>query len=929
MGAFLTSETETRSAFFAALAERRAAVLASVRDLDGADALVAHAQGLILDAARRGRADLDPAEIIPALEEAELPLDAPLADGVSLRKTFEQPAAHGDTISALLAEGLRLELADQDAEARRERISTLIKLLPGIERLGPFVIGDFVDAALSEEDASLFWQVYVDRIVAEVKRHTRAARPPKEPWMVLALLRVHRAGPGKSGPPAWGHLRLHINRALQAARHRWRFIRQLAEDSNDVELLHFLCGSAAMVDDPETLVAFLERGDARLISCALFTLQIRGGHLALVERIVANLEARPLPEIGGRLVEIHAQLQALSERTPALDLLVAGIRRVVQTQVAQGARVDALLEAVSDDPRALRQSILLADAVPGDVQTPSPQLRHLLERVIGVWFQAFTPGGVAHPFNDAVFGRAVRKAVVVAANDAIIDRFVTFAADLGAHARKWAKGPDAWRRITQRFVWAFAQLAVPLAAELAARPGAQDAARKMYVALVRLYLAEPDAREAGWLGAVESVVPAMFADLLAGDPAPERVAAAADLVAEVEAELRGAAPGEDPGAAAQVEAPIDRPVVRATVRRADRLEATTPSILAVCTGWATLRDLGGRVRRLLGWRTQGEAIVAGESLLIRGASTRRGEALDSSVERVSLDALTELRVKRPLLGLHVVAGASALIGAAAYGGQLAFAGIRGADTSLALLGAGVIGAGLAFDAAAQALARRAREKVLVSLGAGGDPVVLEVDTREGAALLDALMAADARRRELALYASLSSKDTAWGEAPSDAPDASAEVDDASDTEPATGEDDAPPDEDDATPVADDLPTENDAATDDDPPADDEPPAEDDATPPEDVTTPPADDVDAAPAQETEDEPAQAEPTDPAPVAADEDTAPALPPLPKLPKLPSKKPKPKGAPKTMPALPGRLRPKKSTDEPASSDAAGPPRDIERS
>lgn len=929
MGDLLT--TETHSAFFAALIERRAAVLAALRAVERADSLARTASEIVLDGARRGRPSLDAAEAVARLAEAELDPDAVRVGEDPLRTIFEQPATHGDTIGALVAEGLRLQLADLKPAARREAISTQIKLLPGIERMGPFVISDFVDAALSDEDASLFWQVYVDRVVAEVKRHTRQARPPKEPWMLLALLRVHRAGPGKSAAPAWSHLRLHINRALQAARHRWRFIRQLAEDSNDVELLHFLCGSAAMVDDPETLVAFLERGDARLISCALFTLQIRSGHQALVERIVTNLEARPLPEVGGRLVEIHAQLNALAERTPALDQLAAGIRRIVQVQVAQGARVDALLEAVSDDPRALRQAILLADAVPVDVGAPSPQLRHLLERVIGVWFQAFTPGGVAHPFNDEVFRRAVRRAVVVAVNEAIIDRLVTLATDLSTFAKRWAKGPDDYRRLKQRFVWAFAQLAVPLAAELAERPGAEAAARRLYQALVTLYLAQPDAREAGWLGAIESVVPAMFADLLAGEPAPARVEAAAALVAEVEAQLRGAVPPDEAQGPRIVDAPVERPVVRASVRRAARLEATTPTVLATCTGWAALRDFAGRVRRLFGWRESGEAIVVGDTLLVRAEIHRRGELQGAAVERISLDALTELQVRRPLLGLHQVAGLSALVGAAAYGGQLAFSGVRAAQPSLALLGVGVIGAGLVFDAASQALARRAREKVLVSLGAGGEPIVIEVDTRAGAALLDALMAADARRREFALYASLSSKDTAWVGEPPSAPEGGSGDDPPGDEVVEGGVDRAEAEavEDAAEIVDDPAPAEPEAEIADDPVDDDPAPAEPEAMleMPEMPDEAPASEADiAAEAEQVEaideadvvdDEPPVEPPAEPLaepPAAVDGARAPAMPPLPKLPKRPAK---------SMPALPKRLRPKATPGAPE-----GPPRDVDR-
>ncbi|MGK0361752.1 MAG: hypothetical protein ACI9U2_004070, partial [Bradymonadia bacterium] len=741
--------------------QRRARVLAGLRAGPHAEEVARKVYATLDGAARRARRQLTAIDFdIAELEDepGELTID-----GTAFEAALgPQAAVHGDAISALLADGLRLRLVGLDVDARRAALRTMIKLLPGIERLGPFVLSDYVDVALAEEDAALFWQIYVDRVAAEVKRRTVSVEAPREPWMLLALLRVHRSGPS-SGKPAWSGLRLHVNRALRAARHRWRFIRQLAEDTVDVDLLHFLCVSSAMVDDPEALSAFFERGDAKLISCAIFALHVRGELAVTATRIVADLEARPLPEVGARLVEIYAQLHLLDARTPALTVLADGVRRIVQTQVAQGTRIDVLLEAVADDPRALRHCLLLADAALANVSAASAQLDPLLARVTGVWFQAFTPGGIAHPFNDEVFHDAVRRALQrQLQSEAQVTRLTALGGELGALSRRWGENPAARRQHLHRFIWAYARLVLPLAGAAATQSETQAAATALYQALIQLYIAHPSARGSGWLGAVESVMPAMFIDLVEGREDDARLAEAALLVAQVEAELRGAS--VETLATAQ-DGQLERPTVRAPVRIIAQAEAPVATMLATLSGWSTLRHLGQRITRGLGWRSDGEAIVTADCVLINAHTTRRGEPVAGATDRISLDALATITVRRPLRAFHLVAGASVLVGTAAYGGQLAYVGLRAAETGLAALGIGVIGVGLAFDAAAQHLARRAQRIVQVGLTAQGHHLVIEIDTDDGAPLLDALMAADARRRELAGYASLSANDIAWdGEA---------------------------------------------------------------------------------------------------------------------------------------------------------------------
>ena len=249
-----------------------------------------------------------------------------------------------------------------------------------VERLGPFVLSDFVDHACGDEDALRFWQIYVDRIAAEIARRT-AETASREPWVLTDLLRLHEQGPAAGDAGAWTILKNHMSRVLQAPRHRSRFARTLAEGCADPRLLYALCTAPSLVDDPEAVALFLERGDPRLTSCGLFILQVHGGLDAVVERVIAHFSERPLPEIGEQLVDLHAQLYLCRAPSPALARLAEGVRRLAQRRVADGAPVETLLAAVANDPRALRQVALLADCADvGKRPAPASQ-RPLLDRV--------------------------------------------------------------------------------------------------------------------------------------------------------------------------------------------------------------------------------------------------------------------------------------------------------------------------------------------------------------------------------------------------------------------------------------------------------------------------------------------------------------------------------------------------------------------
>jgi hypothetical protein len=772
--------------FLAELEARRAAVLAQVVGLEqpasgeGVSGPEVHAHAaryvfaLLTGAARAGHTELRDDALRALASRMSTDLDAPLVAVGSERLALAAmlsarppPSEQIEALNALFAAGFAAELAPLDPSQRRELTLQVVRLLPGVERLGPFVLSDYVDQACQEEDAVRFWQVYVDRVAAEITRRTAETPASREPWLLIDLLRLHEQGPAAM-EVTFPNLKVHMNRVLQARRDRWRFVRSMAEACSDAHLLYTLCTTQAMVEDPEVVAVFLERGDPRLISCALATLQLHPDHHAPVERALEHFQGRPLPEVGERLVEIHAQACLPREPTAPVTRLIAGIRALVQRRVAEGAPVETLLGSVANDPRALRQVTLLAHGAPPGSQLP--QRRHLLERVIGVWLQSFTPGGVRHPLNDAVFRTAVGVAgrLLVEEGSDLPQRLERFALELPALARRWHPQDEAERRRTlSRFLAVFGHGTSGML------PGAQPAASvALHGVLVRVYVALPSARGNGWFGGIDQVLPALFPDLLRGSPSPERLSDAAGRIAALalEATPRGASL-ERPDAAKATVPAVEAAPITAPVEVLPRAPSTARTVLGAWLGVELVTWLARTGARLVGMRRRGEAMLTGGTLRVQTEARLLGKRVDDLEERQALDQLAGVRIRQQMRFFPVVLGLAVLAGTAVVGGQLIFAGLRAGELAQALPGLGFIVLGLLFDGAMTHLASLGRHTVVLELFGVGrtDPLALQVDTRAGAPFLDAVLAADARRRELARYARWAAQDETWtADAPAEA-----------------------------------------------------------------------------------------------------------------------------------------------------------------
>lgn len=765
--------------------------------------------GALFDAfARRYRLDDE------ALGPAKGPLRLPggLGGDVPLRDRLIRGAHSGpslDGLNALFTLGYARKLGALDVVERRTFTLRVVAMLPGAERVGPFVLTDFLDVVCDEDDALRFWQIYVDRVAAEIAKRGGAPEvSTREPWLLSRLLALHAEGP-MAPRGAWLALTRHVNRILQAHRHRWRFIRHLAEGCHEPRMLCYLCTSPAMVEDPEVIPVFLTRGNSRLVSCALLALSVYRDARGVVDAALDQLRERPFAEVASRLVEIYGQLHLFPPLEPGTALLALkhGLIALAAERLDE-APLDLLPNAVSKDSRSLRQNLFLVDVEPALRDTSPAFAQQYLERVVGTWLQTFTPSGVEHPLNDQIWRQAVCRALVrlVEADlEATAERIEAFGGRLPETAERWAEGDALMsQHLTARFVALFGSVWLSVCRTLQAAPQTRDLAGACYASLVRLFARlEPYASGSGGFGAIEYVLPGLFPDLVGADaPSPRRVLEAADLVAEVEGALHtGASTTTDEASVAPDEAPSSRwfrdrdapgepePMIRAErpsrrpvprepetaeyhrdpraapllKRRPTRdhpLEAEAfvtrrptgrlASLIRAYTGYEVLADLGERALRLAGVRRRGRVALTESEVVVTSAGTMGAHPLAASAMTWRLDEITGVRVEAGFRVFPLVLGALGLAGGALFGGHLLFVGLRTDDLRSILWALGLVLGGVVADASLSRLARENARTFRLELH-GRDArqtVRLVIDARVGAELLDAFMAHDAARREL-------------------------------------------------------------------------------------------------------------------------------------------------------------------------------------
>jgi len=741
---------------------------------------------------------------VPASEvEVRLPEGLTLSLEQALTFGAPPPSAH-ELLSALFALGFQQYIERKPAEERRALISRVVKLLPGVERLGPFVLTDFVDYACSEAEANKFWQLYVERVASEVGRRTAETEAEREAptWVLSALLELHEGAPAALIGRRWELLRKHVQRISQCPQPgwRWRFMRVLAEPCQDERLLYFMCTTPSVMEDDAVPLTFLTRCNHKLISCALFMLQVGRGSREVVAQALSYFEEHPLIDIGERAVEIYAQIQLVREPSSSLvalrDALLSIITHKLKTEPA-----DVLLSAIKNDARAFRQCALLIDAVPTVTASFSSAETQLLERVLQSFFHAFTPSGVLHPLNDRAYQEMITRAVVAlmrSPDPSYAATLSSFASGLAAEAQRWLPEPEDEQKRKLLLTHFLGQLAHVL--RLAARrlyksPELRPRARALYLSLLNLYIANPDeALDSGGYGALVPLLSSLYPDILSREhltpPAEERLHAVAALYAQIEDELAPSAylggvvdewrernRGRELVAAPAAPAPAPAPAapsapaaelqpartkalvpvtthapIRAPITFVTRRPAPSTGALRAYLGLDVLSYLGRRALELLGVRREGELVLSADQVAILEAHRDGdGAVLGRREVRFHPSQISGLALHQPLHRFYYVFGLMSLVSLSLVGGYLVFAGLRGAEHGLAALGAAAVGVGLLVDAAMSRRASQGARRVLLEISRlqAPRPVVVSVDhtTPQGQTLINALASRAALQTE--------------------------------------------------------------------------------------------------------------------------------------------------------------------------------------
>ncbi|MCA9539275.1 MAG: hypothetical protein KC620_10340 [Myxococcales bacterium] len=779
-----------RSVFHRALRKRRDAVVARFETRDETPRLAGLVFDLLIHVALNPDTDVDATLLASFARRHRLGSDRPAlptAERVMpLLDALAEPAEPGviDAVNYLFSRGFAEKLSPLSPGDRHAFTLRVVGLLPGVERFGPFAITYFLDDVCPEEDALRFWQAYVERVAAEVSRRTQVTDDAASPWLLGQLLALDATGLSAGRGRAWVVLKRHVTRILLAERYRWRFIRALAEGCNDPHMLHYVCSSPAMVEDAEVLHVFLTRGDSRLVSCALFALQMHGDQEAIVGRVLEYLRSRPLPEIGERLVEIYAQAHLPERPSANLRQLVGGLRALARERAREGT-AESLVQAIRADARALRQTLLLADLAHDAALVATLPGRRLLERVVHTFYQTFTPSGVEHPLNDGVFARGVRRALgalIGADAPRVRDRLETFGLELAEHAARWAgdkASAAARQQLLARFCEVYAAQVSAVCRTLYARVDTRDAGRLLYQSLIRVYLEHRDVTDGlAAFGAIEQMLPTLAPELLRQPLDQLEMGAiidAAHTIAEIERETgAGEADLHDDAHGRIEEAPIglspllvnrpdrERPLV-APVRVLRRRPGVARSVLGAYLGLDLLRDLKDRALAALGLRWQGEIRLTDREVIITTVRSLGGRVIDRTGDSHALEDLRAVQVRQRMRLFYVVLGLLGMVTAGVLGGHLFFVGLRAGDLMTGLIGGAFLLFGVLFDAAMTRIAQANRRQVVLEIATASRPrnTVLLIDIERGAEVLDAFMANDAERRELALLERWSETDVDW------------------------------------------------------------------------------------------------------------------------------------------------------------------------
>ena len=204
----------------------------------------------------------------------------------------------------------------------------------------------------------------------------------------------------------------------------------------------------------------------------MFALQIHGELDHVVARTLQYFRSRPLPEIAHRVTELYAQLSLPPHPSANLRNLQIGLRTVMLDQVNRGGSVESLVQAIAHDARALRHGLLIADLGRDSEFRASAPGQRLLDRVVTIFFQSFTPTAVDHPLNDELFMSAMVRVLRTMLEEGVgrvRDRLESFGVELADHVERWTGrgAPVAVRnKLLARFAIVYSRTVIAVARTL-------------------------------------------------------------------------------------------------------------------------------------------------------------------------------------------------------------------------------------------------------------------------------------------------------------------------------------------------------------------------------------------------------------------------------------------------------------------------------
>ena len=201
--------------------------------------------------------------------------------------------------------------------------------------------------------------------------------------------------------------------------------------------------------------------------------------------------------------------------------------------------------------------------------------------------------------------------------------------------------------------------------------------------------------------------------------------------------------------------------ISAKVELLSRRQGVSQSILRAYSGLDLLAHMRDGLYRLVGLRREGEIMLTDREVVVSSKRSISGRVLERTGDSHSFDDLRAVHVRRRLRLFYFALGILVLIFLVYWADIYSSLDYGGLIPPL-MIGGGLLALGLLFDAAMSRESERNANTVILDLHFNSPPkhfsLALAID--EGAEILDAFMAGDAERRELALWRVLH-KEVAW------------------------------------------------------------------------------------------------------------------------------------------------------------------------